>query len=166
MATSLRDLSKPAGGDYHRRSRQHGRRGKPGRPPGAKNKATIERELRAEYARSLQTGRMLAVDALRVGMHLALEGVVFYAPFTADGHMREDADLEMFMRFSELLMEYAKVLAPFESAKLSSITLPRAPLTDQEVTVRVNIFNDRGEHLAEIVDGKIVGGKEIKHEQR
>jgi hypothetical protein len=95
---------------------------------------------------------------------VALEGVMYFMLFNADGTLREKGDLEKCMRWAQLLKDYASSLAPYESPKLSSITLPQAPRTDQEVTVRVNIFNDRGERLAEIVDGEEL--KQIEEEEK
>ena len=56
-------------------------------------------------------------------MHVALEGVMYFMPFNADGTLREKGDLEKCMRWAELLKDYASSLAPYESPKFRSCKL-------------------------------------------
>jgi hypothetical protein len=97
-----------------------------GRRPGSRNKATIERALRAERA---------AADIPLNGRRLATEQLDAYMQIFADtaAHFREAGDLDQFREWAALAIEAAKALAPFQSPRYSTVAVAASTITKIEI---------------------------------
>ena len=142
---NLTDLSRPSGGD---RNRPRKSRAKPGRPKGAKNLLTLERELQAK----LDGGEELAKTWLVETMQIAGRMMRRYCPIDQNGNERASGDVEKFYRACELVTRTAVPLLPFQSPRLSAIAIAPAP-PDQRTTVRVTILNQDGRLEYSDLDG-------------
>lgn len=110
--------------------------GKPGgRPAGAKNKATIERELReaqeaerkVEEART--SGRRLAKDMLDDFMHKFAQVAASFQPVPANTPPPEGVtpNPNEFERWAKLAVECAKALAKYQSPTFQAIMVAPPP---------------------------------------
>jgi hypothetical protein len=96
-----------------------------GRRRGSRNKATIERELRAERALAEKTaGKRLAKDILDELMHI-------FAATAAS--FREADDMDKFREWAALAIEAAKALAPFQSPRYSTVAVAASTITKIEI---------------------------------
>jgi hypothetical protein len=144
----LTDLSRPSSGDRNRPRKSGAKRG---RPKGAKNLLTLERELQAK----LDGGEELAKTWLVETMQIAGRMMRRYCPIDQNGNKRAGGDVERFYRACELLAKTAVPLLPFQSPRLSAVAIAPAP-PPPRTTVRVTIFDQDGRLESSTVDGEEV----------
>lgn len=141
---------------------------RPGREPGSLNMATREMLAKAK-------GKPLAREILEEAMVRTLHVARRWYPLDVDGserfHMVPGKDEqgnpierrvatgnhERFMEAMEATARFAAWLAPFQSPKLSAIAVaqPQSSKTEH-VVMEINVFGDRGEHMARVIDGRSV----------
>jgi hypothetical protein len=88
---------------------------------------TIERVLRAERA---------AADIPANGRRLATEQLDAYMQIFADtaAHFREAGDLDQFREWAALAVECARILAPYQSPRLTAVAIGAPTVTKIEIT--------------------------------
>jgi hypothetical protein len=150
----LIDLSRPSNGDRHRPRKSRAKPGaKRGRPKGAKNLLTIERELQAK----LVSGEELAKTWLIEAMQIAGRMMRRYSPIDQNGQTRKGGDVEKFYRACDLVTRTAVPLLPFQSPRLSAVAIAPAPASEaQRTRVTVNIFDQHGRLEPSTIDGEPV----------
>jgi hypothetical protein len=149
----LSDLSRPSSGDRHRPRRSRAKPGaKRGRPKGAKNLLTLERELQAK----LDGGEELAKTWLVETMQIAGRMMRRYCPIDQNGNKRAGGDVEKFYRACELVTRTAVPLLPFQSPRLSAVAIAPAPPPHHRIRVRCTILDEHGRLVSSTVDGEEV----------
>jgi hypothetical protein len=119
-----RARTRPSRGDRHRPRKSRAKPGaKRGRPRGARNLLTIERELQAK----LDGGEELAKTWLVEAMQIAGRMMRRYSPIDQNGQERKRGNVEKFYRASELVTRTAVAPLPFQSPKLSAVAIASAP---------------------------------------
>jgi hypothetical protein len=148
----LTDLSRPSSGERNRPRKSRAKPGaKRGRPKGAKNLLTLERELQAK----LDGGEELAKTWLVETMQIAGRMMRRYCPIDQNGNKRAGGDVEKFYRACEMVTRTAVPLLPFQSPRLSAVAI--APAPPQRITrVRCTILDEHGRLVSSTVDGEEV----------
>lgn len=114
-----------------------------GRPPGAKNKKTIERELiRQRELDAIAAGQVQArVPAKKLGKEILEDfanlyaGIAaFYQPWPASMGKNPHENEQKFRDYSHLAVQASAALAPFQSPKLSAVAIGAAVVNKIEVS--------------------------------
>jgi hypothetical protein len=103
-----------------------------GRPPGSRNKATIEREEKARIAEQMLTGGRpdrLGKDILRDFMELFAGMAAAHQPLPPGvvGLQGREPDEAKFEKYARLAMEAAARLAPYQSPTFRAIMMTPPP---------------------------------------
>jgi len=86
-----------------------------------------------------------------------MQGMEHHCPFNSDGSLRKQGrNEEKCIRYADLLRSVTVVLTAFETPKLAPVKVPPPPVTDEPVTMTVNIFDSQRKHLCTVADGETV----------
>jgi hypothetical protein len=119
---------------------------KPGRPKGSLDKATIQKQLKAEREFLKAANGKIATEHMdeQIG---ELEGLVRQLyPFDGNGHVIKGMSSQIYFRAFELFRDFLCMRAPFQSPKLSAMAIAPAR-ANQKTTVHVTILSERGEKV-------------------
>jgi hypothetical protein len=118
-------------------------------------------------------GKPLAREVLENIMLKTFRGMNHWYPFDAHGSLKtrqvefrnQDGstgtrtemvgDWDRFIEFAKAAGKFAADLAQYQSPKLSAISVAQPQSSkDEHVTLTVNIFDERGEKVASVIDGE------------
>jgi hypothetical protein len=146
------DLSGPSSGDRHRLRKSRAKPGaRRGRPKGAKNLLTIERELQAKLAGGEELARTWLVETMQIAGRLMRR----YCPIDRKGNRRAAGDVKKFYRAAELITRTAVPLLPFQSPRLSAVAIAPATPSDERVSIQCTLFDEHGARVRSISGGEV-----------
>jgi hypothetical protein len=131
-----------------------------GRDRGSKNRATIERELKAERA-SLPGGK-LAVECMDDEIVRFEKLVQVLYPWDENGKQIKSKSLQAYYWAAEMRRDYIALRAPYQSPRLSAVQIVPPGQQKRVTEVNVTILNERGE--TEFSDAPDDDMKLIEHE--
>jgi hypothetical protein len=138
-----------------------GRRQNAGRPSGAKNKSTVERDLMIRYQAEREaagTEKKLAKDALEDYLNYFIKVAKLYQPINfGEGAKPEEngvSNPKKFKEFSKAAIECAIALAPYQSPRLAAVRVEAPPATQSVRRITVDVFEHTGEHVGRFIDGE------------
>jgi hypothetical protein len=117
-----------------------------------KSVATIAKELEAQRNQMKRQGVQHAVEHMDDAITWLRGAMSLKQPWLSDGTKRKNGDVELFFRLLALLRDFTVARAPFQTPKLSAVavmTQPQQGTGDKVTTMTVNIFNQRGDKVAE-----------------
>jgi hypothetical protein len=140
----LRDLSKPSMGERRKSRAVPGR--KRGRPKGALDKATIQKQLKAHRELLKSAQYKIATEHMDEQIGELHDLVKLLYPFDANGGAIKGKDTSFYFQAFGLFRDFLCMRAPYQSPRLSAVAIsPARP--NQRTTVHVTILNERGEKV-------------------
>jgi hypothetical protein len=120
-------------------------KGKSGRPLGSIDKALIEQQIMQQRELLADANYKIATEHMdqQIGW---LEGLVAVLnPFGPDGTLIKGRDAKLYFRAFELYRDFLSMRAPYQSPRLSAISM--VPQRTARTVVNVTILNERGEQV-------------------
>jgi hypothetical protein len=141
---SLGKLSQPSTGDRRKARKKTGR--KPGRPVGALNKQTIQKQLKAQRELLEAANYKVATEHMDEQIGWLEKLVALLYPFDAAGNVVEGKSTRLYFRAFELFRDFLCMRAPYQSPRLSAVQVT-PPRNNKRTVVNVTILNEKGEKV-------------------